>query len=166
MPSPENSGTLISRRTLGWGDKTESGKERVGGMDSIRRLARFVALPLAVAVCWVALGAAPAQAGLVGTEEVVNEEAVAADRAQVKAYLARQEVQGQLQGLGIDADEVTARVDALTDAEVQQIASKLDQRPAGGDALGSVVGAAVFVFIVLLITDIAGATDVFPFVTK
>ncbi|MEF8793732.1 PA2779 family protein [Thiohalorhabdus sp.] len=135
-------------------------------MDGIRWLARFLALPLAVAVCWTALGAASAQAGLVTTEEVVAKEVAAADRTRVKAYLARQDVQSQLRKLGIEAEEATARVDGLTDAEVQRIAAKLDQRPAGGDALGTLVGAGVFVFVVLLITDIAGATDVFPFVKK
>lgn len=135
-------------------------------METIRRLARFLALPLAVAVCWVSLGAAPASAGLVPTDEVVAEGAVAADRAQVKAFMARQDVRGQLRDLGIDPQEATARVDSLTDAEVQRIAARLDERPAGGDALGTVVGAAVFIFIVLLITDIAGVTDVFPFVNK
>ncbi|MFB6261517.1 MAG: PA2779 family protein [Thiohalorhabdaceae bacterium] len=129
-------------------------------------MARFLVTPLAVAVCWVSLGAAPSQAGLVTTEEVVTEEVAATDRARVKAYLARQDVQSQLQKLGIKAEEATARVDGLTDAEVQRIAAKLDERSAGSGVVGSVVGAAVFVFIVLLITDIAGATDVFPFVKK
>jgi len=135
-------------------------------MDRIRRMARFLVTPLAVAVGLVSLGAAPSQAGLVTTEEVVTEEVAATDRARVKAYLARQDVQSQLQKLGIKAEEATERVDGLTDAEVQRIAAKLDERSAGSGAVGSVVSAAVFVFIVLLITDIAGATDVFPFVKK
>ena len=135
-------------------------------METIRRLGRYLAMPLAVAVCWMSLGTATAHAGLVPTEDVVAEGATAADRAQVRAYLARQDVRSQLQGLGIHPDEASARVDSLTDAEVQRIAARLDERPAGGDALGTVVGAAVFIFIVLLITDIAGVTDVFPFVKK
>jgi UPF0716 family protein affecting phage T7 exclusion len=38
--------------------------------------------------------------------------------------------------------------------------------PAGGDALGVVVGAAVLIFLILLVTDILGLTDIFPFVKK
>jgi len=40
----------------------------------------------------------------------------------------------------------------------------VEHLPAGGNAIGVIVGAAVLVFIVLLITDILGYTDVFPFV--
>jgi hypothetical protein len=45
---------------------------------------------------------------------------------------------------------------------VRTLAAKIDELPAGGDALGLLV----FVFIVLLITDILGFTDIFPFVKK
>jgi hypothetical protein len=109
----------------------------------------------------MSLGTATAHAGLVPTEDVVAEGAVAADRAQVRAYLARQDVRSQLQELGIKPSEAGARVASLTDAEVQRVAARLDQRHAGGDPLGTVVSAALFVFIVLLITDIVGVTDVF-----
>jgi hypothetical protein len=40
----------------------------------------------------------------------------------------------------------------------------MDQLPAGGDGIGTIVGAAVLVFLILLITDILGFTHVFPFV--
>ena len=133
-------------------------------MDTIRRLGRFLAMPLAIAVCWMSFGTATVHAGLVPSDEVVAKGSAAADRAQVKAFLARQDVRNQIQELGIDADEASARVDSMTDAEVRHVAAKLDKRAAGGDALGTVVGAAVFIFIVLLITDIVGLTDVFPFV--
>jgi hypothetical protein len=40
----------------------------------------------------------------------------------------------------------------------------MDQLPAGGDGLGTIIGAAVLIFLVLLITDILGFTHVFSFV--
>jgi hypothetical protein len=43
---------------------------------------------------------------------------------------------------------------------VQTLAANMDQLPAGGDGLGLLV----FLFIVLLITDILGFTNIFPFV--
>jgi hypothetical protein len=36
--------------------------------------------------------------------------------------------------------------------------------PAGGSAVGAIVGAAVLIFVILLITDILGFTNVFSFV--
>ena len=65
---------------------------------------------------------------------------------------------------GINPEEAKARVDSLTDEEIEEIASRMDQLPAGGGALGVIAGAALIIFIVLLLTDILGFTDVFTFV--
>jgi hypothetical protein len=97
----------------------------------------------------------PAQAGMVPTESAVT----GAQRARVAEFLDRQDVQAQLQARGVSADEVKARVAALTDEEASQMASRIDSLPAGGDVLGILLT----VFIVLLITDILGFTKVFPF---
>jgi hypothetical protein len=64
----------------------------------------------------------------------------------------------------VNPEEAKARVDSLTDQEVAEIAARFDQLPAGGNGIGVIVGAAVLIFLVLLITDILGVTDVFPFV--
>jgi hypothetical protein len=55
-------------------------------------------------------------------------------------------------------------VASLSPAELTQMANSMDQLPAGSGGVGAVVGAAVFVFVVLLITDLLGLTHVFPFV--
>jgi hypothetical protein len=65
---------------------------------------------------------------------------------------------------GVAAEEAGQRVATLSDAELMQIARAMDQLPAGGDGFGTVIGAAVLIFIILLITDIAGLTHVFSFV--
>jgi hypothetical protein len=67
---------------------------------------------------------------------------------------------------GISPEEAKKRIDSLTDEEIENIASRIDRLPAGGDGLGAIVGAALLIFIILLITDILGFTDVFPFVKK
>mgnify|MGYP000908171250 CR=1 FL=1 len=101
-------------------------------------------------------------AALVSTDEIIAASAARGDRARVAAFLAREDVQAQMRALGVSPDEAHARVAALSDAEVSRIAGHIDTMPAGGDALGVIIGAAVLVFIVLLITDIAGLTKVFP----
>ncbi len=100
-----------------------------------------------------------AQAGMISSEQVISSQAPNLDREQLRKVFDRQDVRQQLQARGVDADAARARVDALTDDEVATINSKLDSLPAGGD----IVGAAVFIFIVLLITDILGFTKVFSF---
>jgi hypothetical protein len=51
-------------------------------------------------------------------------------------------------------------VAALTDAEAAQLADQIDQAPAGAS---DILGVLVFIFVLLLVTDILGLTKVFPF---
>lgn len=107
-----------------------------------------------------------AGAAIVGTDAAIHGAEADADRARVRAFIARAEVGDYLRTQGVPAEEALARVDALSDAEVRALAQRLDELPAGASVAGDLVGAAVVVFIVLLITDILGFTDIFPFVKK
>lgn len=100
-----------------------------------------------------------AQAGIVDTNALLAAEQ---NRAKIENLLSREQVRQELIAQGVDVEQAHARVAALSDAELEQLAGKIDELPAGGD----VVGAAVFVFLVLLVTDLLGLTDIFPFVRK
>lgn len=69
----------------------------------------------------------------------------------------------KFQELGVDSKMVEARVASMTDEEASKVAHQIDTLPAGADAGMSIVGAVVFIFLVLLITDILGVTKVFNF---
>ena len=134
-------------------------------MNRFRKLCRAVTMPLVVGLllAWTPLGAV--QAGLVGTDRVLEQSTAAADRARVLDFMARDDVRQQFESLGVDPAEATARVQALSDDELRQIAGRLDALPAGeGSTIGIIVGAAVVIFLVLLITDLLGLTNVYPFV--
>ena len=104
----------------------------------------------------------PSHGAMIPTSEVAGASTPA--RARLANLLNRAEVRAALSTYGVSQDEVQARVAALSDEEAAAVAGKLDALPAGGDAgLGAVVGAAVLVFLVLLLTDILGFTHVFPF---
>lgn len=105
-----------------------------------------------------------AHAAMVSTAEIAHAATVQADRARLSAFLDRADVRQQLQALGVDPAQAKTRVSSLTDSEVRMLNAKLGQLPAGGDAVGAIVGAAVLIFVVLLITDILGLTDVYGFV--
>lgn len=100
-----------------------------------------------------------AQASMVTTEEALASPVSTDQRERVATFLARDDVRQALQSHGVTGDAATARVQAMTDAEVVQLAGQMDQLPAGGDILGIMFT----IFIVLLITDILGLTKVFPF---
>lgn len=104
-----------------------------------------------------------AQAALVTSEDLATQRSATADRARLADLVAREDIQRELGNYGISPDEAKARVNSLTDQEVADAVGRLDQLPAGQSALGVIVGAALVIFIVLLITDIAGLTKVFPF---
>lgn len=101
----------------------------------------------------------PVQAALISTDQVVAANAAQQNRAKIAAALDRPEVMAQLEQMGVDKSEAQARVAALSDAEAASLAGRVDSLPAGGDFLGVVL----FVFILLLVTDILGLTKVFPF---
>jgi hypothetical protein len=100
------------------------------------------------------------QAAMISTEQVVTAAAAQQNRAKIAATFERADVQAELQKMGISTEEAQARVAALTDAETASIAHRVDSIPAGGDGI---VGALIFIFVLLLVTDILGLTKVFPF---
>ena len=103
-------------------------------------------------------------AAMVQTEAVLEDEETQYAREKVRVFLERKEVRAAFIAHGIDPLEAKARVDSLSDAEVQQIADRIDHLPAGGDTLAVIAVIAVAFFLVLLILDMTGVTDVFTFI--
>jgi len=100
--------------------------------------------------------------GLIGAEQVAAAQAadaVSVAHARLHAQLDRAEVAQALSERGVSPEAARERVAALTDEEALQVARHIDEVPAGGDVLGTIV----FIFVLLLVTDILGLTRVFPF---
>jgi hypothetical protein len=95
-----------------------------------------------------------ALAALVDTEAAADSVRGSDARARLNHYLARGDVQAALRAQGIDPLEAEARVASLTDAEIDQLASRLDELPAGG-VLGFVILVLVIVLLVFLILKVA-----------
>ena len=102
---------------------------------------------------------------MIGTESITDMDRNQSPRDYLNNLLAREDFQAALISQGIDPQEAQARIDSLSDAEVNEIVNKLDQLPAGG-VLGTLLIIAFLIFLILLLTDIGGYTDVFPFVKK
>ena len=102
----------------------------------------------------------PAYASMVGTTTVLQQAQHQFDRTELLGMFDREEVVAQMVELGVDPVAAKARVAALTDEEIRQLNQRLADMPAGGDVLGIVL----LVFIIFIITDMLGATDIFPFV--
>ena len=135
-------------------------------MTSIRNVRKPLAGILILTFVCLTVAWTPAQAAMVGTAQVLNPKQQDQDRERLRSFLNRADVCEQLEAWGVNKEIAKARIDNLTDEEVAGLVNRLDEMPAGGSALGVVIGAAVLVFIILLITDILGLTDIFPFVKK
>jgi len=89
-----------------------------------------------------------AQAGMIGTDQVVStasQAAMQADRGTVLGFVSRAGVAGQLQALGIDPATARDRVAAMSDQEAQSLAGRINSMPAGADAGG------ILVLIILIV---------------
>lgn len=103
-----------------------------------------------------------AQAGLVSTEQVARSVAIEqgeSAHAKLNELLARADVQAQLEKAGVSVADARDRVGALSSEEATVLAQQIENAPAGA----GVVGAIVLIFLVLLVTDILGLTNIFPF---
>jgi hypothetical protein len=133
-------------------------------MHRIRCSARYVSFFVTLTMVFMTMPLQTVSAAMVGTETVLAMTRAQNVREKLIRFLEHKHVQAAMTAQGINPLEAKARVDSLSNAEVMRIADKMEQLPAGGDGLGLLVGAALIVFLVLLFTDIAGYTDVFPFV--
>jgi hypothetical protein len=134
-------------------------------MEIIRKMSKPTAIFLTFYMLMLACPYQSAWAAMIGTDSISNENRVQSPREYLNNLLAREDIQATLVSQGIDPQEAQARIDSLSDAEVNDIVNKLDQLPAGG-FLGELLIVVALVFIILLFTDIAGYTDIFPFVKK
>lgn len=129
-----------------------------------RKVVTSILLPLFL---FASLGAPAANAsdaasGLVTTAQYAASLDLDRKRADLHATLERQDVQDKLLALGVNPEDVQQRVLVMSDAEVLQMSEQMDEMPAGAGALELLV----LLFLVFVILDIAGVTDVFPFISK
>ena len=89
-----------------------------------------------------------AQAGMIGTEQVVSS-ASQTDRAALLNLVSRADVSRQLQSLGIDPAQATQRVQAMTDQEIGALAQRVNALPAGGAS-----DAWLIVLVILIVAGI------------
>jgi len=127
-------------------------------------LSRTVARALVVSLCALGLPIPAVQAELVATDRV---EATRQDRSSGREFLRslfeRADVRAALERQAVSPDEAKARVNAMSDDEVERVAARFDSLPAGGSGFETFLVIGFLLFVTLLITDILGFTKVFSF---
>lgn len=98
----------------------------------------------------------PASAGILGTEQMVTQEARAVALDRIENVLAGEAVAAQLEAWGVAPEAVSVRLAALSDVELQRLATSMESDPAGGVLV--VIGV---IFVVLIILELVGVTNIF-----
>lgn len=121
----------------------------------------FRPLAAATAAAYLLLMAqAPlAQAGMIGTSEVLLAQQQQVDRQQLLTMLDDQGIKDKLASLGVERSQVEQRINGLSNAELAQFNQQLSEAPAGG-----IIGIIVLFLVIFIITDLLCATDLFTFV--
>ena len=101
-----------------------------------------------------------AQAAMIANAQIIDQVQQLNDKAALLQTINRVDVQEQLLDMGVNTAELESRVSQMTQQEIAQLNQQINNLPAGGDILGIIV----LIFIIFIITDVIGATDIFPFI--
>ena len=99
----------------------------------------------------------PSGAAVISSQELIDTEARSDRISRIETVLARKEVAEQFTRFGVTPEQAQARIRNLTDEELVQLEGSMGSDVAGGDALAT-IGT---VFLVLLILELVGVTDLF-----
>ena len=135
-------------------------------MEIIRKTSKPTAIFLSFYMLMLACPYQSVWAAMIDTESIIDSDRGQRARDYLNNLLTREDIQAALVSQGIDPQMAKVRIDSLSDAEVNDIVNKLDRLPSGGGVIETLIVIVFLVFLILLITDIAGYTDVFPFVKK
>ena len=119
-------------------------------------------LSVLLSVTMISMTFTSPQAAMIPNEVVVGhvEAPHPSARAALLGALQRSDLKQQLADMGVDTAVLESRINMMTDDEIARLNQQIDELPAGGDLLGVIL----VIFIVFVITDVIGATDIFPFI--
>ncbi|MFT6430299.1 MAG: hypothetical protein ACJAXR_002386 [Halopseudomonas sp.] len=122
---------------------------------------RFLSIMLTALFLLTTVTSVHAQASMIGTSDVINQEQASVDRDALKSMLSDQAVQEKIASMGVSADQVEQRINSLTADELAYFNAQLDEAPAGA---GGILGVIVLFLVIFIITDLLCATNVYKFV--
>lgn len=121
-----------------------------------RIITKVFIIQLLVAFFTVNALAPAARAAVIDTQTILSQQGKST-QAELQDILAREDVREQLISFGVDPDAAGLRIAALSDSELNQLQHRLNDLPAGSNAL-AVLGV---VFLVLIVLELVGVTNVF-----
>lgn len=96
-------------------------------------------------------------AAMVGTDAALSPGQRAERISDIQGWMAQDRVRAQLTAMGVDPADARERVAGMTSEELRMLDNKIEHLPAGAGAV-EVIG---LVFIVLLVLELVGVTQIF-----
>ena len=124
-------------------------------MKSFKKIVSIMAL-----LSLMALQIAPVQAAMIDNNSLIKKSQNMPDITSSLKNMDRNEIKNELISMGLDPVVAMQRIDNMTNEELVIVNERISELPVGSGIFGTLLT----VFIVLVITDMLGATDVFPFV--
>lgn len=117
-------------------------------------------LPLFLSLLMLLASFSQVQAAIISNNQVIDNIEQANNKEALLQAIHRIDVQEQLLSMGVNTADIENRINNMTQEEIAQLNQQFDELPAGG----SVLGVVLLIFIIFVITDVIGATDIFPFI--
>lgn len=127
-------------------------------MNFFRRLGKVV--PMLSILALLSIHMAPLQAAMVDNDQLIAQSQQQMTKQQLLSELDRQDVQNKLVAMGVNMEDAKQRIQNMSNQELAQLQQDIEEMPAGS----GIVGVLLVIFIVFVVTDMLGATDVFGFV--
>ena len=127
-------------------------------MNRSSTLHRTLARTMAAMMVVIGLMSASAQAAMVSTGDIISSASEQETRAQVLAILDQDQARDALLSLGVAPADVEQRVQDMTSAELQAFSQQVEEMQAGGSAVGVII----LIFVILIVLDLLGTTNIFP----
>ena len=117
-------------------------------------------LTLALSLLLILAPMGQAQAAIIANAQLMDQVQLTNDKEVFLQTINRVEVQQQLLDMGVSTADIESRVNQMTQQEIAQLNQQINKLPAGSGVLSFIL----VIFIVFVITDIIGATNIFSFI--
>lgn len=128
------------------------------GVKLMKSIQKCISMLLTIALMSISINSS--YAAMISNDIVINHVQHNNAKAELLQTINRSDIKQQLLSMGVKPEDIESRINLMTREEIAQLNHQFDELPAGGDILGIIL----IIFIVFVITDVIGATDIFPFI--
>jgi hypothetical protein len=117
-------------------------------------------LAICISLYLLCIMTSPSLAGMIGsvssTQQVTSQESRDSEIGKIQRALETKIVKSKLEAYGLTPDEITAKLQGMTDEQIHMFAQASNDILAGGDGLGVVIAILLIILIVIVILQLTG----------